>query len=394
MMHKEAQYLLKILKSFIHQEDPGVFYGDWKKLIRLAGVHSVTSIVGYTVMTYPNDSNREYSDILRKQCLESIGAFSQKAECMKALMEQLNDRQIDHLVFKGFIVRDYYPVPELRTFGDIDFLIPLNMRKKADELMMELGYQREADWEPVFSYRKGLEHYEIHTDVMEVDVSSKANYKEYFSHTWERAKLLEGRTFVLSPEDHLIYLLTHIAKHINGSGAGIRMYLDIAVFLQHFQGQLNLEYLKQELEKLKLIDFTNMVFTLVKTIFQIESPWELRQIDSSVVDDYVEFTMSGGVFGRAGRDAGLIALKNESREDGELSRGRTLRKRLFPSAASIESRYTYLQGKHWLLPFAWVHRIFKTRSTWGEHSKEAKSIMNTDKEKVEKLQRIYKEIGM
>ncbi|MCR5736922.1 MAG: nucleotidyltransferase family protein [Eubacterium sp.] len=393
-MHKESQYLLKTLKSFIHNENPGTFSGDWKKLIQLSQVHSVTSILGYMVMNYPQETAGVYGEALRKHCLESIGLYSQKAECMKALIEQMNQKGIEHLLFKGFVLREYYPVPELRTFGDIDFLIQQDDRKRCDALMMELGFQRETDWEPVYSYRKGVEHYEIHTDVMEVDVSDRADYQKYFSHTWERAKLKEGQTYVFSPEDHLIYVLTHIAKHINGSGAGIRMYLDVAVFLKYFEGKLNVEYLQQELEKLAFKDFSNMVFTLVEKVFEVKSPLSLWNIPEDIFQDFLEFTMKGGTFGKVGRDAGLISLKQTTQEGEEVSRGKTLRKRLFPSAGSIESRYTYLRGKHWLLPIAWVHRFFKTRDTWGEHSREAKSIMKTDKEKVERLQRIYKEIGL
>lgn len=88
--------------------------------------------------------------------------------------------------------------------------------------------------------------------------------------------------------------------------------------------------------------------------------------------------MYGGTFGFVGRVSGLISLKNC----------------LLPKAVSIESRYTYLQGRHWLLPVVWGYRFFKTRNTWSYHAKEAKSIMNTDTDEVLKLKRIYKEIGL
>ena len=67
---------------------------------------------------------------------------------------------------------------------------------------------------------------------------------------------------------------------------------------------------------------------------------------------------------------------------------------LFPSANKIETRYTYLQGRHWLLPVAWVHRLFKTRSSWGDHAKQAQDIMNADTEEILKMRRLYKKIGL
>lgn len=393
-MNEESTYLLKALKSYIQNANPGAFNGDWHKLIRLAKIHSVMGILGFMVMSYPDESNSQVADFMKKQCLRTITLISQRSESMKQLIVKMNSKKIDHLLFKGYIIKDYYPVPELRTFGDIDFLIHPKDRSKSDELMMQQGFERKTDWEPVFSYQRANEYYEIHTDVMEVDVSDKANYKDYFKQIWEHAHLTDGHTYELSPEFHFLYLLTHIAKHISGSGAGIRMYMDIAVFIQHFGNELDWKYIQAELEKLAFSDFANMVLTVVNVYFGVDMPIILNEIDAQVIEDFMEFTMSGGTFGFVGRDSGLISLKKQDRNKESVSRVSAFANRLFPSAASIESRYTYLQGRHWLLPVAWVHRFIRTKDTWGSHAKEAKSIMNTDTEEVLKLKRIYKEIGL
>ena len=393
-MDQESEYLLRVLKGFLHNENPGPFSSQWMKLIQLANIHSVGGILGYMVMNYPDESNASVAKLMRGQCLRSVEVFAQRAEKMRLLIEKLDEQGIDHLLFKGYILKDYYPVPELRSYGDVDFLIRREDRQKCDELMMALGFTRKTDWEPVFSYIRGNEYYEIHTDVMEVDVSDKADYKGYFSHTWERAILAENHTYVLSPEDHLIYLLTHIAKHLSGSGAGIRMYLDIAVFLKHFAGRLDWDYLQAEFEKLCFTDFVNMVLSLVEHAFGIDSPIPLKPVDEQVLDDFLEFTMAGGTFGHHGRDAGMISLKSQDRKGESVSRSATLLHRLFPPAKNLEKRYTYLQDKPWLLPVAWVDRVIRTRSSLGKHAEEAKSIMSTDEEKVLRFRRIYDEIGL
>lgn len=393
-MNEESTYLLKALKSYIQNANPGAFNGDWHKLIRLAKIHSVMGILGFMVMSYPDESNSQVADFMKKQCLRTITLISQRSESMKQLIVKMNSKKIDHLLFKGYIIKDYYPVPELRTFGDIDFLIHPKDRSKSDELMLQQGFERKTDWEPVFSYQRANEYYEIHTDVMEVDVSDKANYKDYFKQIWEHAHLTDGHTYELSPEFHFLYLLTHIAKHISGSGAGIRMYMDIAVFIQHFGNELDWKYIQAELEKLAFSDFANMVLTVVNVYFGVDMPIILNEIDAQVIEDFMEFTMSGGTFGFVGRDSGLISLKKQDRNKESVSRVSAFANRLFPSAASIENRYTYLQGRHWLLPVAWVHRFIRTKDTWGSHAKEAQSILNTDTEEVLKLKRIYKEIGL
>lgn len=160
---------------------------------------------------------------------------------------------------------------------------------------------------------------------------------------------------------HFLYMITHIAKHVTGSGAGIRMYLDVAAFVLHYGENLDWESVSQELETLGLRDFANAVFTVVQTCFDIKSPIVLKQTDKTVLADIVELNMKGGIFGRNGRDSGTVSVREESRSGEDVSRIRTIANRLFPSAQTIRSRYTYLQDKPWLLPAAWIHRLIKTR---------------------------------
>lgn len=393
-MSVEAEYLNQILRCFVQNEKPGEFSGDWKELYRLAKINSVTGILGYMMLRYPDRAPDNMADFMRKLCGQTYVFMIKRAEKMQELIAKMNEEGIDHLLFKGYIVKDYYPIPALRTFGDVDFLIRPEDRAKSDALMMSMGFARSEDWEPVFSYKREIEYYEIHTDVMEVDVSDKADYKGYFKQVWQHAHKTGEHTWELSPEFHLLYLLTHTAKHISGSGAGIRMYMDIAVFIKHFRYNFDWDFFKAELEKLAFTDFVNMVFTVTEKYFEVKSPIELHPVDERTYNDFMEYTLSGGVFGYVGRDSGTIALKKENRNEKSVSRFKVFVKRLFPSAATIESRYTYLQGRHWLLPIAWIHRFFRTYRTWGRHAQEAKSIMNTDAEEVLKLKRIYKEIGL
>lgn len=60
----------------------------------------------------------------------------------------------------------------------------------------------------------------------------------------------------------------------------------------------------------------------------------------------------------------------------------------------LENRYTYVRKHHWLLPAAWFHRFVDKRKKWGRFADHTKDILSADEEKVLKLKRIYKEIGL
>ena len=390
-MTKEKLFLLDALKSFIHEEKLNFDTElDWNELMRLAQIHSVTGILGYMSMQSPCERTAQIADALKKQCFANIAIFTQRAEKTQHILSLLNEAGIDHMLFKGWVVRNYYPVEELRSYGDIDILIKPEDRDKCHELMLSEGFSVKTDWEPVYGYLKGAEFYELHTEIIEVDVSDKADYRVYFNTAWEHAENVGSHSFEPTPEFHFMYLLTHIAKHIRGAGAGIRMYLDLAAFIKCFGNELDWAYVSDTLEELKLKEFANTALTAVKKYFDITSPIELMPISTETLESFMNYTLDGGLFGNFGRDSALITLKKSDKS----SRIATVMSRLFPKAEDIERRYTYLQGNHWLLPVAWVHRFFKTSSTWGRHAEEARAIMNTDEEEVLKLKNIYKELGL
>lgn len=390
-MTKEKLFLLDVLKSFIHEEKLNFNAElDWGKVMMLSQIHSVTGILGYMSMQSPCKCDEQMSDALKKQCFANIAVFAQRSQKAQKITAMLNEAGVDHMLFKGGIVRDYYPVPELRSFGDVDILIKPGDRKKCHELMLNEGFAVKTDWEPVYCYYKGAEVYELHTEIMEVDVSDKADYRGYFNTAWEHVKNIGGHTFEPTPEFHFLYLLTHIAKHIRGAGAGIRMYLDLAAFIKHFGDSIDWTYIDNTLEALKLKDFANTALTLVEKYFGVKSPIELRAVSDETLEAFIDFTLDGGIFGQVGRDSGLVTLKKAN----DKSRIATVMRRAFPKAETIESRYTYLQGKHWLLPVAWVHRVFKNRNIWSQRANEVKRIMQIDDAEVEKLKSLYKEIGL
>lgn len=393
-MNKEYNYLLHLLRAFVQGTAPEKREDiDWNELATLAGIHQVLGIVGYLSMQHKICPNPQMAMALKQECLRCFSKQTISANQMQELIKLMNQNQIDHLLFKGYLVREYYPVPELRTYGDIDFVIYPRDREKSHQMMLEQGYEIKTDWEPVFSYYRGNEFYEIHTDVMEIDVSDKADYKGYFSKIWDHVVKQEGYSWHLTPEFHFIYLLTHIAKHIHGSGAGIRMYMDIAFYVKHFENKIDWQQVKAELQSICLYDFACTVFTVVEAWFGAKAPMEFEPVSAAVVEEFTKFTLEAGIFGHVNRDVAVNELKHQ--EDASKStRMKTLIKRLFPNAESIQTRYTYLQKCPWLLPVAWVHRLVRTSGDWKLHAHEAQNMMSTDSEEVMRLKKLQKDIGL
>lgn len=390
---------LSALRAFLHGTVPHELSGEAAaELWKLANANATGGIVGYAYMTHPDRVDADILQTMRSCCFSEIHLYARRAEQMKLLTAELSRNGIDCILFKGYVLREYYSVPELRSFSDIDFVIRREDRVKCDTMMKQLGFEPKDTWEPAYSYLKGSEFYEIHTDVMEVNVSDKADYTEYYSHIWDhvRPSPLAGQPHILefTPEFHFLYLLTHIAKHVSGSGAGIRMYLDIAFFLKHFGAALDWQWVAQELKTLRFERFSNLVLSAVEQWFGVESPLPLNRVSPQTQEDFLEFTMEGGIYGRTGRDRSTVYLKQQNRNEEAVSKGKTLLYHAFPPARVMENRYTYLQKHPWLLPAAWVHRLAGSYSQWGRFADHTRNILTADEEAVRKLKRLYKEIGL
>lgn len=390
---------LAVLRAFVQGTAPEKLEPqELQQVMELAKINSTGGILCYVYMGHPELVDPAAHAAMRRHCLGEITMFGRRTELAKMLAGELDKNGIDFVVFKGFVVRDYYPVPELRTFSDVDFIIHKEDRRRSDELMLKLGYQRHEDWEPSYSYAKGVEYYELHSRVIGFDVSDRADYVGYFSDIWghtRQAQVLNlPHAWELKPEFHFLYMLTHIAKHISRSGAGVRMYLDLAFFIRHYGDTLDWDWVKAEMKKLNLLDFAAVALAGVEHWFGVESPMKLKQVTDEVLEDFTDFTISGGVYGYVGRDQGEMFLKQQNRNGEKVSRFRTLLFHAFPPVKVLVNKYAYLGKYPWLLPVAWIQRLLDKRKEWGRFASSTKQVLTADEEKVRKLRRIYQEIGL
>ena len=386
-MDRESEYLFHLLGAYVRGEAPESPAGmELEKLRHLANIHSVDGIFCYMAMRHGLFPAERSS--FRAECMAVIGGYAKRAALAEILFEEMTRRGIDHLLMKGYVVKDYYPVPELRTYGDIDLVIHPGDREKCHEMMLALGYRIKTDWEPVYSYIRPLEHYEFHTQLLETDISETLDCGDYFRDPWGHA-VGEGHRWQFTPEFHFLYLLAHLAKHVRGSGAGARMYLDLAAFILHFGADADWAWIAGELKKTGLAVFANTALTFVEQYFGVRSPLELSPVREDTLEALADLTAEGGVFGRFAVSGGTVTLRSE-----ETGRVAAIFRQLFPAAKTIESRYTYLQKRPWLLPVAWVHRVVRTWDKLGGHTAKAKDILSADEAEVKRLRRMLREIGL
>lgn len=391
MKKETGEYIFQLLKAFIFKKEP-VLTGDpdWDEVFYCSKIHAVNGIIGYIVTQYSLCGDDALAAQFEKEMIHTYGYQYRRKVQMEKLISILNEHEIDHLLMKGFLVKNLYPVPELRWYGDIDFVIHKEDRAKTDELMRNLGYVASDNWEPVFTYKKDSEYYEIHTEILDAEIGD-GKQREYFHEMWDHSVCVHQHTYQFEKEYHFAYLIAHLAKHASKKGAGIRMYLDIALFIKEYRDSVNWDEILKYLDELGLRRFFYTVCTACDQWYGIEPPCSIDAIDPMAFEMFTEMTFEGGTFGFSNPNDAIEALKET---DASQSRLKTVMDQIFPSADEIQARYTYLQKHRWLLPVAWVDRVFRNRNLLGKRINMAKEILDVDENEVKQIRDLNKEIGL
>lgn len=157
--------------------------------------------------------------------------------------------------------------------GDLDCLICEEDRGRAHELMTDLGYSCSADQGNVWVYQKGMVVIEMHSRIAGNNISNGVDYMQFFSDAVNQIAE-EDEELCLKREYHFCFLIYHIAKHISSTGAGVRMFMDLVIFLKHYGMTFDKEKAERMLKEASLDKVAVTIENLCDRWFEIEGiPW-------------------------------------------------------------------------------------------------------------------------
>ena len=382
--------VLEILSAFIHNRKPRVSCDSQEaKVFCFFCIQNILPILAYMDKNWDIVKDENIKKKLLDCYYQAIAENFNKADMFEKISQKLSENGISHMPVKGWYVRSVYPVSELRTFGDIDILINKKDRQKTDKIFIENGYTINENWEPTYSYHKGISRCEVHTELMDSDLGKGEQVVSYFSDALEKVQKDVGERLSPQKDLHFVYLFCHLAKHLYKGGAGIRMYMDIALFLKANATTLDFDRIYEDFEKLHLERFFKTVVFACCEWFQMDVPFEINDIKQDNIEALKTYTFGADLFGKS-RDKSIISLRND--ESG--SKGSVLKDTLFPSAKKIEERYKFIKGRRYLLPVAWVARSLVNLKDIPQKLKYLKRVSDTDMDLVSEYDEFITEIGL
>lgn len=213
---------------------------------------------------------------------------------------------VDYLVVKGQTLACLYPDPYLRMSGDIDYLINSDYgfaKTKIEEAQSVDLPSKLLEREIAYNWRDVV--FELHTSL--IDFSCK-KHQQYWDKLvidcWQErtAVDIEGvRVNTLSPTLNAVYIFLHLFTHFSKVGISLRQFCDWAVFLRHYENEIDKDKVQRILQELELQNaYIAFGAVLVDKLGlpEVSFPMKIddlhRRWTSKILDDI----FSGGNFGR------------------------------------------------------------------------------------------------
>lgn len=387
-MDKESAYLIELTNAFLHQEKVTLREDvNYPALCAQAKAHNLISVVFSLFNTASN------SFVVPEACrlsvseyfFSSVFIYENQKRAVENIYNILSRAKVRHVFFKGAIIKELYPVPECRLMGDIDILVAEQDRNTAKKALMSNGYTCIAQNGPVYEYRKGDIMLEVHTRM----VNGDKLWSDAFTDAMEQAQY-EG--YCGKPEDsyHFAYLIAHIAHHFRFYGAGIKLILDLAVMLSACK--IDLDFVLSKCKEAGIEHFAKVILSVCYHWYHVGQCY----VDN--IQKCEEFLLSYGAFGNLNRNKSAVIARRQM-EVGKTVHPITSKINLaFPSYQQMKeiSYIRFIDGRPWLLPYAWCYRFIYNathRKEFMKHTAKGLTQADTFTDAQDELA-FFKEIGL
>jgi hypothetical protein len=359
----------------------------------------------YAVKDFPPD----LSEPFRLEWLRSVQVDTiQKLETNN-IFKQLDAEHIRWVSLKGYVLKNLYPSPEMRSMGDIDILIDAVNMPRVTEIMIKMGFTPEPNQGGGNHYsfnKKPLTHIEYHHSLIDISVP----FSEFVNPGWQyvnarcppdqptnqgdasRAALNDCLTrpkgelnvreaclyqsnlpiyqssnlppvqpsnfpaYQLSREGCFIHMISHIAAHFLSGGAGIRSVMDVWVYNQHYEQQLDWTFINSEFKRAGLLQFAQNIKDLSDVWFGTKEPTEL-------LDELGDYIIGSGTYGTSDKAVLSAVLKSDDKNAIGIRKIKAFTKRVFLPLKEMQYRYAFLKKLPVMLPVGWMLRGIRVLNT-------------------------------
>ena len=355
-MTPEKEFFLSVLSDHIWGRKTNPCDDiNWDIISTISHSHQLEGIIYYQCKSF---LPQIFCSSFEKAYLSTLFHYSNNNYIIKELTVELEKAHIPFLTVKGMDVANCYPVPALRTMGDIDILVHIEDKEQAGQVFEKMRFQLvEKSPDYTWTYTLNGMQYELHHYLIYQETVTRKEQAEFFNKYWSYSKNEH-----LDWSFHFLFLLAHLRKHLMNRGVGFRMFMDLAVVIQ--KQALNWPWIEEKLYELNMTEFACVCFAMIKKWFSVSAPMLSPALEEDFVEQETEWIFTNGIFGFGGNNENNNVVNEWATKGNEprvFPRLRMACKILFPSYQDMKSfpSYRFIKDKPWLYPVAWLFRIYR-----------------------------------
>lgn len=316
---------------------------DLEALFNASKRQSMAAIVGKALQD-AGVQNEAFEQALAKSVRKNVLL---KRE-LKTITDSFEKNHIWYLPLKGCIMMDYYPSVGLRQMSDIDILVDPACNKLIKKIMTDLGFETilfNRGIQDVY-YKKPVYNIEIHRSLIpeRKELSLIEEYYKNPTRILKKSESEHGKE--LSKEDFYIFMIAHAYKHYNGGGTGLRTLMDIYVYLNKFEKNMDMLYVSNELKKLDISNFEEIIKNLSFNLYE-------RKKLSDEEKEMLKYIYSSGAYGSTEHRYRNRLKRNEGKKLSYVL------KRVFVTGETVKNYYPFFYKFPIFLPVLWIYRILR-----------------------------------
>jgi hypothetical protein len=316
---------------------------------------------------------------------------------IEELHQLFNINQIKHIFLKGSFLKTIYPESYMRSMGDIDIFVDSERMETIHEVLPIHGFAFESSGPTHDTFVNSERiHIEVHPAIdTHFDEKSHAVFKK----VWEEAIPIKAYQYSFDHEHQMIYLLSHLIKHLRSSGVGLRQILDIGVFRNDVRAKIDETKLETMLELTGLKRFYQVMIWLNEVWFGYPSDMTFpTEFNDAFLEEVTTFISASGIHGKAQDfNRALPKLTNTRMKirNRKMAKISYLLNILFLPYEDMVSMRPYLKKHKWLLPYAWIERFFQLVFKKGRRSlKKIQEVAEVNSTLLDEQASLYRRIGL
>ncbi len=395
---------------------------EMEQIFHMANVHNIVPMIFEAVFACEAMQTLPPEFFMRQKqaVMYNVAIQAMKTAQFQDLSDRLRQEGIRPCVVKGVICRNLYPNPDSRTSGDEDVFISEEQFKQAHNILIDYGMvlsnpnmDIDTSYEVPYGRQGSPLYIEAHRHMFPPESEAYGDLNRFFDGIHQgtnpthkgQCGLIEDeingtRFLTMNHTDHLLYLILHSFKHFLHSGFGIRQVCDINLYATAYGKDIDWDYVLDCLREVRADLFAVSMFVIGEKylIFDGEKAcypesWRSIEVDETAM---LEDLLDSGVYGQAdmsrkhSSNITLNAVISDKR--GEVAKTSGLHaaiKAVCLPADKLSDRFTYLRKMPFLLPFAWIQRvwIYKKETAGKQSDNNASDSIKIGNERVELMRK-------